>query len=189
MTQPAWARQPRPAPGPGAHLLGRWEPATLADLTRHRRQLSAALHDGARPPGTPEVAVEALILLFEELVSNAVRHGRPPVIVEVTAVDGSWLLDVSDAAIDRPPHPAAGRDPADGGLGLHLTTALSAARGWAVIGDRKHVWARIARTRHSGTSPHLAHQHGEPPREARRPHSPVRPPAPRWSPPAAPSPV
>lgn len=187
MTQPVWARQPRPTPGPGAYLLGRWAPATLADLTRHRRQLCAALHDGARPAGTPEAAVEALTLLFEELVSNAVRHGRPPVVVEVTAVDGSWLLDVSDAAVDRPPHPAAGRDPADGGLGLHLTAALSAAHGWAVVGDRKHVWARIASTRHRGTSPHLGHQHGEPPREERA-HSPVPRPARRRSPPA-PSPV
>lgn len=153
MSQSAWSRCPPPALGPGAHVLGRWQPATLADLTAHRQELSAALHDGARPPDAHEAAVEALTLLFEELVSNAVRHGTSPVVVEVRDVAGGWLVDVSDAAVDRPPSPAVDRDPARGGLGLYLTAALSTACGWIEDGGRKHVWAHIPHTHPDAAAP------------------------------------
>jgi anti-sigma regulatory factor (Ser/Thr protein kinase) len=146
MTEPTWAPRPRPAPGSDASRLGRWQPATPADLTAHRRELVAALHNGARPPAADEEAVEDLLLVFEELVSNALRHGWPPVAVEVTTCDGSWLLDVSDAAVDRPPAPAVDRDAAHGGLGLYLVARLCTAYGWTVAADRKHVWARIDHT-------------------------------------------
>jgi hypothetical protein len=104
--------QARPPMSPGATLLGRWEPATSADLTAHRLQLAAALHGKSRPAVAEEGAVERLLLAFEELVSNALRHGRQPVRVEVTAADGFWLLDVSDAAVDQPPtQPSAATPP------------------------------------------------------------------------------
>ncbi|CCH88149.1 Histidine kinase (fragment) [Modestobacter italicus] len=54
-----------------------------------------------------------------------------------------WLIDVSDACPDSPPAPAVGRDPALGGLGLHLVARLAAAVGWAADGGRKHVWAAV----------------------------------------------
>jgi two-component sensor histidine kinase len=95
----------------------------------------------------PKGAVERLLLVFEELVSNALRHGRAPVVVEVTTFDHCWLLDVSDAAVDRPPTPAVGRDAAYGGLGLYLVADLCGSHGWTVADDRKHVWARIDYTR------------------------------------------
>jgi Histidine kinase-like ATPase domain len=143
MTESAWTRRPLPAPRLGARVLGLWQPVTPADVTTHRRQLSLALRDGVRLPGASEEAVEALALVFEELVSNAVRHGRPPVCVQVIAVSDGWLIDVSDAATARPPAPAIGRDPARGGLGLHLIAALCRDRGWTIVGDRKHVWAAL----------------------------------------------
>ena len=142
----AWGKRPRPEPGPGPGI-GRWVPAGPADLTADRRQLAAALHDGARPPGAEEGAVERLLLAYEELASNAVRHGRSPVEVTVTSSDTSWLLEVSDAAADRPPSPAIGRDPARGGLGLYLVARLCDAHGWTTDGHRKTVWARIDHTR------------------------------------------
>jgi anti-sigma regulatory factor (Ser/Thr protein kinase) len=119
------------------------EPSTPADLTKCRLELAVALHDGARPPRGDEQGVSNLLLAFEELVSNALRHGRPPVTVEVTTSDDCWLLDVSDAAVDRPPTPAVGRDAANGGLGLFLVAHLSRAHGWTIAAGRKHVWARI----------------------------------------------
>jgi anti-sigma regulatory factor (Ser/Thr protein kinase) len=138
----AWEERPRPEPGSGP-LLGRWVPTGPADLTSDRRRLAAALHDGARPPGAEEGAVERLLLAYEELVSNALRHGRSPVEVTVTGSDTSWLLEVSDAAADRPPTPAIGRDPAWGGLGLYMVAQLCDAHGWATDGYRKVIWARI----------------------------------------------
>ena len=56
--------------------------------------------------------MERLLLCHEEPASNAVRHGRMPVRVEVLAGPGWWLLEVSDAAPNDPPAPATDRDPA-----------------------------------------------------------------------------
>jgi signal transduction histidine kinase len=144
---PVWARRPPPDADTHGVRVGRWLPATLRDLTTSRLQLSAALHDGARPPATAEGAVQRLLLVFEELVSNALRHGRAPVEVSVTRIGHFWLLQVSDSAADVPPTPAVGRDAARGGLGLPLVAQLSGAHGWTVDGDRKVVWARIDLTR------------------------------------------
>jgi two-component sensor histidine kinase len=124
-------------------VIGRWGPAGLGELTADRRQLSAALHDGARPPGADEGSVERLLLAYQELTSNALRHGRWPVGVTVTSTGTGWLLEVSDAAADRPPSPAIGRDPGQGGLGLSMVAEMSDAHGWDTAGDRKIVWTRI----------------------------------------------
>jgi signal transduction histidine kinase len=132
---------------PDATLLGRWEPTASADLTASRLQLAAALHGRSRPTVAEEGAVERLLLAFEELASNALRHGRPPVRVEVTAADGFWLLDVSDAAVDQPPTPAVGRDAAHGGMGLYLVASICTAHGWFAEQGRKHAWGCIDYTR------------------------------------------
>ena len=75
MAEPVWARSSHPTSDAAAVVLGRWQPVTPADLTTHRRQLAAALHDGGRPATVDEGAVERLLLVFEELVSNGLRHG------------------------------------------------------------------------------------------------------------------
>jgi signal transduction histidine kinase len=137
-----WLRLARPTPGPEATAVGRWEPTTPADLTAHRRQLSAALQD-VTTADADEVAVERLLLAFEELASNALRHGHGPVQVTVTAGRDGWLLEVSDAAVDRPPTPAVDRDAADGGLGLYLVARLCAAHGWDVHGEHKVAWCHV----------------------------------------------
>jgi len=147
VSQALWGRRPRPASGPDAFPLGRWEPASPAELTADRMQLSGALHDDARPDGTDEGAVERLLLAFEELASNGLRHGRPPVRVAVTTTGSWWLLEVSDAAVDRPPTPAVDRDAAQGGLGLYLVARICAAHGWDIDGQRKVAWCRINYTR------------------------------------------
>jgi hypothetical protein len=78
----------------------------------------------------------------------------------VTGNATSWLLEVSDAAADRPPSPAIGRDPAQGGLGLHLVARLCDAHGWTSDGHRKTVWARIDHTS-AGTRPARPREHRE----------------------------
>lgn len=139
-----WARSPRPTRSANARTLGRWSPARAADITAGRLQLCAALHDGMRPPSATEAAVEQLVLVFEELVSNGVRHGRPPIEVVVTATGDCWVLEVFDAAGGTMPTPDPERDPALGGLGLALVALVSAAHGWEPLADgRKVVWARV----------------------------------------------
>jgi two-component sensor histidine kinase len=142
MGEALWQRR-RPTPDPHRATLGRWQPASPAELAAHRHELSAAAQDGARSAANQAAALGRLLLAFEELASNALRHGRGPVQVTVTTADSHWLLDVSDADAERPPSPAVGRDPADGGLGLYLVARISGAHGWTTQGERKHVWARI----------------------------------------------
>ena len=145
MSPSTWGQRPRAESG-SAHEIERWGPAGLADVTADRRRLSAALHGGARPPDADEGSVERLLLAYEELTSNALRHGRPPVEVTVASNNTCWLLEVSDGAVDRPPSPAIDRDPAGGGLGLYMVADLCGAHGWATDGHRKVVWARIDHT-------------------------------------------
>ena len=148
MAEELWARRPLPPPGPGAASLGPWEPGSLRELTAGRRRLAQLLQADGRPAGVDPGAVERLLIAFEELGSNGLRHGGSPVRVTVIADDRHWLLDVSDAAGDRPPVPAVDRDAAHGGLGLYLVARICGAHGWTVDDDgRKHVWARIDRTR------------------------------------------
>jgi hypothetical protein len=139
-----WEQRPPPDVAPGASWRG--TPHTAAELTALRAQLHAALRDGPLALGASADAVEAVLLAFEELASNGLRHGRPPVHVTVTAAGAGWLLEVSDAAADRPPTPAVGRDPVHGGLGLHLVARLCTAHGWIPRNGRKHVWAHVAPT-------------------------------------------
>jgi two-component sensor histidine kinase len=137
-----WEQRPPPDVVPGASWRG--APSTAAELTALRGQLRTALRDGPLAIGADADAVETVLLAFEELASNGLRHGRPPVHVTVTSIGAGWLLEVSGAAGDRPPTPAVGRDPAHGGLGLYLVARLCPAHGWIPRNGRKHVWAHVA---------------------------------------------
>jgi len=143
MGQQLWAHRSPPEPAVAVAAVWHSEPATAAELTADRGRLRAALFDGARPVGSDDEDVERLLLAFEELGSNGLRHGRPPVRMTVTTTGTGWLLVVSDAAADFPPAPAVGRDPANGGLGLYLIAQLCAAHGWNVRDGRKHIWGCI----------------------------------------------
>jgi two-component sensor histidine kinase len=151
MSTTHWPHRP---PGPGADRTAWWEgtPRGAADLSRLRRELRAAVLRRHRPSDGDGDDLDALLLIFEELASNGLRHGLPPVHVLVTRVPTGWLLDVSDAAADHPPAPAIGRDAAAGGMGLSLVARLAAAHGWTVHEGRKHVWARIDTTMLPGPS-------------------------------------
>jgi two-component sensor histidine kinase len=122
-----------------------WPLTTLGELTLLRMQLRDQSMPHA-PPAAHDDDVDRLLLAFEELTSNGLRHGKAPVHVTVTTTADGWLIDVTDAATDQPPTPAIDRDPANGGLGLHLVARLCASHGWSVDTNRKHVWAYIRRT-------------------------------------------
>src|SRR4051812_8007943 len=147
MSETVWAPRPRPAPGPDEITVGVWAPAEPGDLTADRRALATAIggqqHSADR---AEDEAAERLLLAFEELVSNGLRHGLPPVRASVIAFGGWWLLEVSDAAAHRAPAPAWGRDAARGGLGLPLVARICAAHGWDTDGERKNVWALLSQS-------------------------------------------
>ena len=143
MARVTWPLRPLPD---GRGEVWRWNLAGVSELPAVRSVLRTRL-DGVGFPRDPEdQAAERLVLAFDELASNALRHGECPVVATVVAGSGGWLLDVSDRAPQSLPAPAVGRDPAKGGLGLHLVARLSVAHGWYVDGGSKHVWACLPTT-------------------------------------------
>ncbi|MGY1606748.1 MULTISPECIES: ATP-binding protein [unclassified Geodermatophilus] len=136
-----WARRPPPRTTPDGGAAWQQQPADLAALAALRRGLRAVLRSGGLPRGADDG--ERLLLVVEELASNALRHGCPPVHVAVTAAPLGWLVAVDDAATGRSPVPALDRDPGHGGMGLSVVAHLCGSHGWDVGGDHKTVWARV----------------------------------------------
>src|SRR5688500_7143367 len=130
MIEAPWTHRPLPEAATPVQEVLRGTPTTLAEVRALRMQLRASIAGSGRPAGAEDDDVDRLLLAFEELVSNGLRHGGSPVAVVVTATGTGWLVEVSDADGDSPPVPAVGRHAALGGLGLHLAAQLSAAHGW-----------------------------------------------------------
>src|SRR3954453_13070855 len=134
---------------PDADERWAWSPHQLSELAPIRRELYERLAEAAPPPATERDADrqvelhEQLVLLLDELLSNALRHGLAPVAGAVRRTGADWLLVVSDAAVSVPPHPAYDRDPAHGGMGLQMVADLAAGYGWCSDSDRKQVWALL----------------------------------------------
>jgi hypothetical protein len=138
MGRHTWPLRPLPY---GRGEVWRWHLAAIAELPNARAGLRSRL-DGVDSPRDPDdTAAERLVLAFDELASNGLRHGECPVVATVIAGSGGWLIDVSDRAPESMPAPAVDRDPAQGGLGLYLVARLSVAHGWYIDGGAKHVWA------------------------------------------------
>jgi anti-sigma regulatory factor (Ser/Thr protein kinase) len=133
----AWPVRPLPD---GRGEVWRWRLAALAELPAARAALRSRL-GGIGVQGQQDESGEQLVLAFDELASNALRHGESPVVATVVAGSGGWLLDVSDRARLAMPAPTVDRDPAQGGMGLQLVARLSVAHGWYVDEECKHVWA------------------------------------------------
>ena len=132
-------------PPPGTDGL-QWELRDVAELPRVRAQLRRhldrrALHSGAH---SAEL-LDQLVLAFDEMASNALRHGGGKVGASVQLTETSYLIQVSDAAAAAPPRPAVGRDPSEGGLGLYLIAELATDHGWYAEDGLKHVWALLPR--------------------------------------------
>jgi anti-sigma regulatory factor (Ser/Thr protein kinase) len=139
-----WSQQPLPDVDNGARSIGRWRVIRPSDVTSSRIRLRTSLERVCESARLDEEALERLLLGFEELASNGLRHGEAPVDIEVIVDSECCLLVVTDAASDRPPVPVADRDPALGGMGLHLVARLSRSYGWSATESCKQVWACIA---------------------------------------------
>jgi anti-sigma regulatory factor (Ser/Thr protein kinase) len=137
MARLSWPLRPLPD---GRGEVWRWDLVTIAELPAARAALRVRLGD-AGLAAEDDPSGERLVLAFDELASNALRHGQSPVVATVVAGSGGWLIDVSDRAPETMPAPAVDRDPAKGGMGLHMVARLAVAHGWYVDGACKHVWA------------------------------------------------
>lgn len=136
----AWPLRPMPR----RHGNG-WECrlSTAAAAARVRRDLRVRLERASAAGYCTLDAGDDLLLAFEELTSNAFRHGAGAVDVTIAATVAGWLLVVSDEAPDRPPAPAMGRDRTLGGMGLEMVERLSRDFGWQPGCGRKSVWAEL----------------------------------------------
>jgi hypothetical protein len=132
----------RPAPRPGRT---RWQRSlsTPDEATRMRKDLRGQLLHGSSTRECSRGAGEDLLLAFEELTSNALRHGTGAVDVTIAPTAAGWLLVVDDEAPDQPPLRTVGRDPALGGMGLAMVASLSLDHGWHAGHGRKSVWAEL----------------------------------------------
>jgi two-component sensor histidine kinase len=88
-------------------------------------------------------AIERTILSLDELASNALRHGLPPVSAELFDRGDSWLVVVSDSATAELPVPAVDRPGSLGGFGLYVVADFAVAHGIDVRDDLKRVWAQL----------------------------------------------
>lgn len=148
--------------------MGLWQPAHLpqgyreiwcqelshlAELAKPRARLRTTL-TGSSTVERPEREhwSERMVLIADELASNALRHARPPVAVALSRLAARWLVTVSDTATDLPPEPAQGRDPGLGGFGLYVVADLSAAHGWSRERGQKSVWAVVEDDRTENSS-------------------------------------
>jgi len=152
MDAPLWAQRTMPPPLNDQLPAWRWKLQQAADLTTSRADLRAKVLGAGVPPGDIADDVERLLLAYEELASNGFRHGQAPVQAAVTAAGDGWLIDVTDATMNRAPEPAVDRDPAHGGLGLYLITRLCGSYGWSVMAGRKHVWGYVHVAPHEKTT-------------------------------------
>ena len=119
-----------------------WSPQHLRDLPKVRREFRTWIT--AATSGSPrsgDDGIEEFVLALDELMSNALRHGRAPIEVEVCASEGSVLLQVADRATEDPPRPTSTRDPSDGGMGLGMIADFALDCGWFAADDQKVVWA------------------------------------------------
>ncbi len=119
--------------------------SSLSELAGLRARLRRSL------TGSPTVVhperehwSERLVLIADELASNALRHGGAPVRAALSRSGEDWLIAVADSAAESPPRPAHGRDPSHGGFGLYLVADLAHAHGWRSQGSEKIVWAVLS---------------------------------------------
>lgn len=127
-----WTQRPPPRLG---GPTSQWELATAADLYWMRADVRRFVD--AESVVMDDARSERFLLAVEELASNGLLHGGPPVRARIVAADEGLLIEVSDSD----PELAIRRDPTHGGLGLFLVARLTTTHGWLVDADRKYVWA------------------------------------------------
>jgi anti-sigma regulatory factor (Ser/Thr protein kinase) len=123
-----------------------WQLRDIAELPQLRNDLRRHTAGDARPDDPARADLrDQLVLAFDEMASNALRHGGGDVRAALRITEDSYLIEVSDQAAGAPPSPAVGRDPSEGGLGLYLIAELASMHGWYVRDGHKHVWALLPR--------------------------------------------
>ncbi|MDH6546118.1 SpoIIE family protein phosphatase [Streptomyces sp. SAI-041] len=130
----------------GDHKVAAWdvdaEPAAVARARANASERLAAW-------GLEELTF-VTELVVSELVTNAVRYGRPPIRLRLIR-DRSLLCEVSDAG-STTPHLRRARTFDEGGRGLFLVAQLAERWGTRHARQGKTVWAELDGEKHAGPS-------------------------------------
>ncbi|MFC4020822.1 ATP-binding protein [Micromonospora sp. GCM10011542] len=90
----------------------------------------------------PMQVADTMVLLASEIIANAVRHGPPPVCLELSLHADRVRLEVTDSSA-TPPVPRRPELEALGGRGLFLIDTLAAKWGWHPRAPGKVVWCEM----------------------------------------------
>lgn len=101
-------------------------------------------------PGHGALALDALLLITSELVTNAVRHGQPPIVLRLSCLASEVRLSVSDTGPGLPregtrgaPDRTGARLPREGGRGLVIVAKTSREWGTTSLAIGKEVWSVV----------------------------------------------
>ncbi|UZN03263.1 ATP-binding protein [Cellulomonas sp. S1-8] len=126
-------------------LVRRWVLDTGGELSGLRQELREEINtrDSARSDRLLDGVAHDLVLVASEIATNAIRHGRPPTIVELLQDDDRFLLTVADHDLGSEPRIVGDRPPGEGGFGLQIARRLSRDVGWYRTDTVKVIWAEI----------------------------------------------
>lgn len=136
----------------------RQEALALVHAQRAGGRRVVPIEHSARGPGQARRAVaecfarlgladeqgEDLLLVVSEMVTNAVRHGAPPVELEVVADEDTVRIAVTDSSPTAPQARVADPD-AEGGRGMALVDVLCTEHGVRPQPPGKEVWGALRR--------------------------------------------
>jgi anti-sigma regulatory factor (Ser/Thr protein kinase) len=112
-------------------------PAHSSSPRRARQFVDEVLHRWQR-----DGAIDRLALIASELVTNAVRHARTDITIELSTEEGALHLEVFDRGGGQPVFLES--DPEQpGGLGLPIVEALASSWGMRPREGGKGVWAEV----------------------------------------------
>jgi two-component sensor histidine kinase len=117
---------------------GRWAVASPTQL----RSLRAQLRHHAGLWGLPDDCVDRIVMIVNELASNAFDHARTGCAVTVRHTRALVRVLVADGS-PLPPRRAPHNVKAVRGRGLQMVSALANRWGWTARNGGKTVWAAV----------------------------------------------
>jgi anti-sigma regulatory factor (Ser/Thr protein kinase) len=121
------------------------EELSLSSDPRSIREARGFLASIARELDLPGDTVSVAELALSEIVTNAVIHGRPPILVQVDATSRRLEVSVSDASPAQPQADETRLD-ATGGRGLAIVAAVAGDWGCEPDPDGagKRIWFTVS---------------------------------------------